>query len=445
LTKIKKKKRNIKLKTLVGIGSFATVFVCVGVIGASSLVATYVVADEETFRTVLISTGASLAALLLIGLIASIIMGNALGKPVDILSKRLSLVKEGKLEAGGRIPSLISREYIELNESIDDTMTYLHDIIEDIDNILVGVAVGDLTRRCRMQYPGDYKNVAESLKLILDNLNVTVDTIEKSSSFISEGAVQISASAQILAKGSVETASSIQQLSAGMNSIEDKLADTVADTGSAKSITELSAELLSDGHEKMQELLVSMSAITSAAEDIKKINQAIDDIAFQTNILALNAAIEAARAGAAGKGFAVVAEEVRDLAGKSQEAATTTSQLIEETLQSISIGASSADEAASALVRVKEHASGVVDLMGNISDASILQAGAVSGVNEEMERLTSVATTGAETSTQFAETSKVFGVEAKKLSGIVSGFTLNRNRITDLETEIDAEIGTSNQ
>jgi methyl-accepting chemotaxis protein len=430
LTKNKKKKRSIKLKTLVGIGSFATVLVCVVVIGASSLVATYVAADSETFRTVLISTGASLIALLLIGLIASIIMGNALGKPVEILIKRLSLVKEGQLEADGKIPSLISREYIELSESIDDTMAYLHAIIEDIDSILVGVAAGDLTRKCQQQYPGDFKNVAESLKLILDNLNITVSTIEQSSSSISEGAVQISASAQILAKGSIETASSIQQLSAGMNNIEDKLADTVADTSSAKSLAELSAELLSDGHEKMQELLVSMSAITSAAEDIEKINKAINDIAFQTNILALNAAIEAARAGAAGKGFAVVAEEVRDLAGKCAEAATNTSHLITETLQSINIGASAADEAAIALVRVKEQAGGVVDLMGNISDASIQQAGAVSGANVEMDRITSVTTTGAETSTQFAETSRVFGVEAKKLSDIVSGFKLNRNRNT---------------
>jgi methyl-accepting chemotaxis protein len=429
LTKNKnKKKRTIKLTTLVRLASFATILVCVAVIGASSIITTYVTADSETFRTVLISTGASLIALLLIGIVASIVMGNALGKPIEILTKKLSHVKDGNLSADSKIPRLISKEYEELNSSIDGTTLYLRSIIEDIDRVLIGVANGDLTQRCQQAYRGDFENIAKSLKLILDNLNITVDTIEQSSSFISEGAVQISASAQILAKGSMETAGSIQQLSAGMNNIEDKLADTVADTSSAKSLAELSAELLSDGHEKMQELLVSMSAITSAAEDIEKINKAIDDIAFQTNILALNAAIEAARAGAAGKGFAVVAEEVRDLAGKCAEAATNTSHLIEETLQSISVGASSADEAASALVRVKEHAGGVVDLMGNISSAAIQQAGAVSGVNEEMDRITSVTTTGAEASTQFAETSKGFGVEAKKLSDIVSGFKLNRNR-----------------
>ena len=97
-------------------------------------------------------------------------------------------------------------------------------------------------------------------------------------------------------------------------------------------------QTIEQGSRVVIEMDQAMSGILTASQEISKITQVIDSIAFQTNLLALNAAVEAARAGESGRGFAVVAGEVRSLAQRSAEAAKQIRMVSAKSMEKVEIG-----------------------------------------------------------------------------------------------------------
>ena len=79
----------------------------------------------------------------------------------------------------------------------------------------------------------------------------------------------------------------------------------------------------------------SVSGVNTAIEKYSNMAGDINKIAMQINIISLNASIEAARAGQHGKAFSVVAEEIRNLAGSSQNTVSETGEITDQATVSI--------------------------------------------------------------------------------------------------------------
>nr|WP_044913600.1 methyl-accepting chemotaxis protein [Butyrivibrio sp. WCE2006] len=106
-------------------------------------------------------------------------------------------------------------------------------------------------------------------------------------------------------------------------------------------------------------------AVINKVEEVQKIVGAIMSISKQTNLLALNASIEAARAGEAGKGFAVVANDVRDLAGETNNASTEITRIINELTEDVQKAMSSIDDTVSSVAEQNE----MIETVGNSFDS----------------------------------------------------------------------------
>ena len=203
------------------------------------------------------------------------------------------------------------------------------------------MARGDFTRKIDVRSKDEIGQLAQAANQMAANLGRMVAEITNNTTVLAGSSTELSGTAVQLASAAEETtnqsftvAAAAAQMSANMSSMAastEQMSGNVKAVASAveemtASITEVArsaqqaaavantaADLAKTGNAKIGEL-------GTAAGEIGKVIEVIQEIAEQTNLLALNATIEAARAGDAGKGFAVVATEVKALARQTASA-----------------------------------------------------------------------------------------------------------------------------
>lgn len=309
--------------------------------------------------------------------------------------------------------------------SMEESFAKLKSIIADINHVLSALSNGDLTVDPSVAYPGEMREIEDSIEKLIQKLNLSFGEIVGAAAQINAGAEQVSTGAQALAQGATEQASSVQELAASISDISQQVQTNSENAQKANVLAAGAGDVAQATLGDMESMIAAMKEITTTSESIGKIIKVIDNIAFQTNILALNAAVEAARAGSAGKGFAVVADEVRNLAGKSADAAKNTTELIDSTIQAVSHGEEIANKANAAFEELHKKVTEVVSTINVITEASSEQASNIQQITVGVDQISAVVQTNSATSEESAAASEELSGQANTLKQLVAQFKLS--------------------
>lgn len=269
------------------------------------------------------------------------------------------------------------------NTSCEQLSSYVAEIAKFAD----AMKRGKLTYKSQVTFVGDFEPIGRSLDDLSVILSEDFAKIGASAEQVYTGAEQMSSVSTQLSRSAVAQADSVQELVTTINMVSDHVSTNATTANEARDSAIALYNSMTSYSESMKDVNKSITETRDMTAKVRGIVRNIEMISFQTNTLALNAAVEAARAGDAGRGFAVIANEIRELAGESNRAASDTSFLMNDVISKISVSAEQSQRAIVSLGQILADGNTTAASVEKISDATNNQTSALEQVRQSIREL----------------------------------------------------------
>ncbi len=324
--------------------------------------------------------------------------------------------------------------------------------LDQIKQAMDKVATGDLTAVIPVHGKDEIGQVAmqtnKSLSAIREALRESVNSARE----LADAATRIASSAEETSQAVTSQRDQLSQLATAMNEMSATVAEvaghaesTANDTVDATGEAGLGNKDVMSSVESIRALVIELDGATEQVNKLKEgvmeiseVTAVISGISEQTNLLALNAAIEAARAGEQGRGFAVVADEVRNLAGRTNQSTEEIQSTIGR-LQTLAVGSSEAmkrsqdlaydsvsraESCGTDLNSIVEHIRHVSDKATQIATAAEEQSAVAEEMNRNVSGINDSALEMSQAANHLANESETLADMSRQLDEKLTKFTL---------------------
>ncbi|GAL13512.1 N-acetylglucosamine regulated methyl-accepting chemotaxis protein [Vibrio astriarenae] len=281
------------------------------------------------------------------------------------------------------------------------------------------------------------QHMSVSLARLINNLESSMHALRDELNDVENRSATLTQLTDTQQQSTAMIATAMTEMASSANNVADSASETAQNTDEADKQSRATQSLIHNTVDNIEGLATQLGAASQAVSeldnnvnDIVKVLDVIGDIAEQTNLLALNAAIEAARAGEQGRGFAVVADEVRNLAGRTQDS-TKEIQLMINNLQEGSRNAIHTMDICA------ETSQNTVTVSQNASQALQQVVTALENITGMSHQIATAAAEQTQVSDDISQRINMIEGSGNELNNVVSGTYSSTQTLTSLANELE--------